>query len=74
MDGGDGDEYCEGDGVEKRDGDVVPVGLSVYFPSICDNRVSNLLQSERSYCFSRWVDSTRSCTDLMRRKPRSTEH
>jgi hypothetical protein len=33
MGGGDGDGESE-EGVEGKDGDVVPVGLSVYFPSI----------------------------------------
>jgi hypothetical protein len=35
MGGEDGDGDCESDGVEEKDVGVVPVGLSVYFPSIC---------------------------------------
>jgi hypothetical protein len=49
MGGGDRDEVSDGEskGVEGKDGEVVPVGLSVYFPSICKNHVSNLkLESE----------------------------
>lgn len=44
MGGGDRDGVSHGEskGVEGKDGEVVPVGLSVYFPSICEKHVSNL--------------------------------